>query len=426
MEQILLYLSFGFFIIWYLVRPLLVLIFGLLNKKKITNFTSHQAEGVSVVIPCHNEEAVIKETLLSVLNQKVPFDFELIVVENNSTDQTFSIIKELAKEFPQIKPYSLKIPRYRQNGTRINPISYAMNFGVKKSIFPIILRLDGDTQLGNQHVMKKMVQPILQNEAVLCACNVAVENATENILTRLQVIEYFLSMDVDRKAQQLLQTLICASGALQAFSKEEFWISGGYTDNIHVSEDMDLTLKMHRQGCVKFVEDAVVYTDVPITLKNLLKQRVWWTQIGMICTYQHKKGVYNKTYGKNGLVGFIGLPLKIFLSFQSFFGLIIKGITSIVAVLSGITTDIIETFIIISIIHVALDVFSVLICIPVSKNRKVLSNLWLMPIATLIYGPILNLVKIYAVFNGVYKVNKESIVLSKQTKEGSDTKSFVA
>jgi cellulose synthase/poly-beta-1,6-N-acetylglucosamine synthase-like glycosyltransferase len=412
----------AFFIVWFIVRPLLVLVFGLMKKKKIVQKSYHQGKGVSVVIPCHNEEKIIANTLLSVLKQEVTTDLEIIVVENNSTDQTFEVIQQLANKFPQIKPYSISIPRYKEDGTRINPISYAVNFGVKKAVFPIVLRLDGDTQLGEPHVLTKMIRPILNKEAVLSACTVGVENNNENIITRLQTIEYFLSMEVDRRAQQLIQTLMCASGAMQAFCKETFLAVGGYTDNIHVSEDMDLTLKMHRCGGVKLVEDAIVFTDVPNNPKLLMKQRIWWTYIGMICTYQHKKGLYNKEYGKFGLVGFIGLPLKIFLSFQAIIGLIMRGILTVSSVFSGATTDIFQTFIVVSLIHVALDAFSVLVCIPVAKNKQAVSSLWLIPIFTLIYGPLLNFVKLYAVISGIFKVNKERIMLQRKFMEHTDLK----
>lgn len=419
LEQFLLYFSLGFFIVWYFVRPILVLILGLLDKKKEDHLSFDHGEGVSVVIPCHNEEETIEETIRSVLNQVMSCAVQIIVVENNSTDRTFDVVQKLAEKFYQIKPYSLTISRFKYDGTRVNPISYALNFGIGKATFPIILRLDADTQLGEPNVLKKMVLPIIQKQAVLCGCNVGSENDKENILTRLQTIEYFLAMEVDRKAQQLLQTLVCASGAMQAFCKEAFLAVGGYEDNIHVSEDMDLTLKMHRIGCVQFINDAVVYTDTPNNAKQLFKQRTWWTYIGMVCAYQHKKGLFNREYGKFGLMGFIGLPLKIYLSFQSFVSLIIRVIASVVSVLSGITVNLTETFITITLIHVLLDAFAILICIPVAKNKQVISNLWLIPIFSLIYGPLLNLVKVYAVFSGIYKVNKERIVKSRQIEKTS-------
>jgi len=69
---------------------------------------------VSVCCMTYNQEKYIKETLLSILNQKTNFEFEIIIHDDASKDDTVSIIKELAKNNKQIKPIFQKENKHSQ------------------------------------------------------------------------------------------------------------------------------------------------------------------------------------------------------------------------------------------------------------------------------------------------------------------------
>ncbi len=94
----------------------------------------------SIVIPAHNEEKYIKETLQNITNLNYPKDkFEVIVVENGSTDKTLGIAKKFEKE-------NIRIFSSTEKG-----VSRARNFGVKNinqnSDWAVFL--DADTILKN-------------------------------------------------------------------------------------------------------------------------------------------------------------------------------------------------------------------------------------------------------------------------------------
>lgn len=61
---------------------------------------------ISVIIPAYNAEKYIKEAIASVLDQTYRGDYEIIVVNNGSTDNTFSVVEELAEEHPCIRLFS--------------------------------------------------------------------------------------------------------------------------------------------------------------------------------------------------------------------------------------------------------------------------------------------------------------------------------
>ena len=52
---------------------------------------------LSIGLPVYNEEKYITDTILSILNQTFT-DFELIIIDNNSTDNTFNILSLLSKK----------------------------------------------------------------------------------------------------------------------------------------------------------------------------------------------------------------------------------------------------------------------------------------------------------------------------------------
>jgi glycosyltransferase involved in cell wall biosynthesis len=88
---------------------------------------------VSVIIPVHNGEKYISESLQSLINQSYP-NLEIVVVDDGSTDRTPEIVKEFSREFPQVTYL-----RQEQQGQGI-----ARNNGVKISRGEYLMFLDAD------------------------------------------------------------------------------------------------------------------------------------------------------------------------------------------------------------------------------------------------------------------------------------------
>ena len=86
---------------------------------------------ISIVIPLYNKERFIKETLKSVLNQSIQ-DYEVIIVDDGSTDNSASIISD-------INDHRISIFSNSNNG-----VSHARNFGISKSNSDLIALIDGD------------------------------------------------------------------------------------------------------------------------------------------------------------------------------------------------------------------------------------------------------------------------------------------
>ncbi len=106
-----------------------------------------------MILPCYNEEETIEGAIKSILAQKVNRPMEIMAVENNSTDDTFRILQRLEKEHPEVRAASTLTRR------GYNPISEALNYGISLVRYPIIVRLDADTQLGSPMAIEESSDP---------------------------------------------------------------------------------------------------------------------------------------------------------------------------------------------------------------------------------------------------------------------------
>ncbi len=111
---------------------------------------------VSVMIPVYNGEKTLKQCIASVLNQSYK-NYEVIVVDNNSTDETEEIIKKFHKLNPKVKYiFEEKIGR-----------SAARNAGIKSSVGKIVVMTDSDCVVSKNWI-EKIIRPIVyENETAV-------------------------------------------------------------------------------------------------------------------------------------------------------------------------------------------------------------------------------------------------------------------
>jgi hypothetical protein len=132
----------------------------------------------------------------------------------------------------------------------------------------------------------------------------------DNILPRLQVLEYTRAFLLGRMAWSQLDGLMLISGAMGMFDRETVIMSGGYS-NMTVGEDMELVLRMRRFKSerkekyeVTYIPDPLCWTEVPSDLKSLKKQRTRWTRGLIESLWAHRKLFMNNNYGHLGLLGY--------------------------------------------------------------------------------------------------------------------------
>jgi len=102
---------------------------------------------VSIIIPCKNEEKYIGKLLESIKNQKIDFDFEVIICDADSTDNTVSIIKSFQNDLP-IKIISGGLP------------SVGRNNGALEAKYDVLLFMDADCYLKHDKIIKYAVNKL--------------------------------------------------------------------------------------------------------------------------------------------------------------------------------------------------------------------------------------------------------------------------
>jgi len=263
-----------------------------------------------------NEEKSIAKTIESMFASDYPEDkYEVIVVDNNSKDESIKIAKGLKEKYPKLKIFSEK----RQGK------GCAINRGIKESRSEIVFTMDADTIVSSDAI-KKMVRYFKDNQ-VMSVCPTMLIYKPKTIFQKIQQIEYLFGIFL-RKVFGSIDAIHVTPGAFSAYRKS-FFDKHGLYDEGNITEDFEIALRIQSLGYrIEYSIDSKVYTIAPPKFKPLLVQRRRWYTGTMKNTWNYRKLISRK-YGDMGI--FI-LPLAWFCIFMSVFILnytIIKTILNI-------------------------------------------------------------------------------------------------
>ncbi|MDN0199895.1 bifunctional polysaccharide deacetylase/glycosyltransferase family 2 protein [Streptomyces sp. S.PNR 29] len=246
---------------------------------------------VSVVIPAYNERLCIAKTLRSLAASDHPV--EIIVVDDGSTDGTADIAESLALGHVTVIR--------RPNGGKPS----ALNTGILRASHDIIVMLDADTVFAPSTV-RRLVQPFADPVVGAVAGNAKVGNC-RRLLGRWQHIEYVMGFNLDRRMYDLLRCLPTIPGAVGAFRATALRDAGMMSGDT-LAEDTDITMALHRaEWEIRYVEDALAWTEAPATLRELWRQRYRWSYGTMQAVWKHRHALLQR--GHAGHFGRLGLPL---------------------------------------------------------------------------------------------------------------------
>ncbi len=323
----------------------LITVFFSRLKKKPFDLSKETLPYVSVIIPAHNEAAIIDRCLNALKIQDYPHErLEVIVVDDGSTDGTQEKVKNHIN--------GLNNGKNGSNGLRINgkfvPVgdfsgvvklhakphtgkAEALNTGIISSHGEIIINIDSDVVLAPD-ALRKMVEAFVKDPLLGAATgNIEINpeiieekdeegnlvldekgeplskklSSLERFLAFSQFLEYLSAFRLGREAQAATGTLYTLSGAFSAFRRDVLFKSSLYKSRT-VSEDTDLTLDLHRQPVkIGYVSEAKAYLEPVIEWDELYAQRVRWSRGQLEVCGIHKDICRNF---KAGLLGFFGLP----------------------------------------------------------------------------------------------------------------------
>jgi cellulose synthase/poly-beta-1,6-N-acetylglucosamine synthase-like glycosyltransferase len=230
---------------------------------------------VSVLVPAYNEQDVISSCVRGILASEYRA-LEVIVVDDGSKDRTSAIVGELSQEDRRLRA----VCHIRNLGK-----AAALNTGIADARSELIVVIDADTAPHPQFI-GRMVQPLLEQLADAVAGNVKVA-ARPGWITALQRIEYVACFNSTRLFQGRQGSITTIPGAAGAMRRTALLAMGGYSGDTK-AEDADLTLRMmHGRLSVQYLREAIVYTEVPLSWRALLHQRIRWLYGNLQCMLRH-------------------------------------------------------------------------------------------------------------------------------------------
>jgi peptidoglycan-N-acetylglucosamine deacetylase len=247
---------------------------------------------VTVLIPAHNEENVIEQTVTSVLASNLP-NLQVIVVNDGSADRTGEL---LDRRFGQDE--RVRIIHQVNRGK-----AAALNVAMSQADTEIVVTIDADTEV-EPDAIRKLLRHFSDPKTGAVAGNVKVGNRSR-WLTRWQALEYITSQNMEKRAFDLLNCITVVPGALGAWRKKAIDAAGGITADT-VAEDADLTIAIRRLGWrISYDEEAIAWTEAPETPGALIRQRFRWTFGTLQSFWKHSGTLFRP---KCGTLGWIALP----------------------------------------------------------------------------------------------------------------------
>jgi cellulose synthase/poly-beta-1,6-N-acetylglucosamine synthase-like glycosyltransferase/peptidoglycan/xylan/chitin deacetylase (PgdA/CDA1 family) len=250
---------------------------------------------VVVVVPAYNEGIGIERAVRSLADSDYP-DFEVVVVDDGSTDDTAAIVEGLGLEHVRL----LRKP----NGGKAS----ALNAGIAASSAPVVVMVDGDTVF-EPEALRLLVQPLADDTVGAVSGNTKVGNRG-GLLGRWQHIEYVTGFNLDRRMYEVLQCTPTVPGAIGAFRREALAEVGGVPGDT-LAEDTDLTLAIGLTGRrVLYADDARAWTEAPSSLGDLWRQRYRWSYGTMQAVWKHKRALLTRD-PRERRIGRLALPYMI-------------------------------------------------------------------------------------------------------------------
>ncbi len=307
---------------------------GLVRLERVR--MSPLAPPISVLVPAHNEEASIVQSVESLLALEYP-DFEVIVANDGSKDGTLERLKQRfhlletdmlyiqdvpsqpvrAVYMSQVEPRLLVVDK-EAGGSKADAVNAAFNAASS----PYICVVDADSIL-ERDALVRIVVPILTDPKRVIAAGgiVRVLNGSRiedgrmrevrlpgSAVERIQVVEYLRAFLVGREGWAFFNMLTIISGAFGIFRRDLVRQVGGYRPAA-IGEDIDLVMRLHRHMReqktdyhISFVPDPVCWTEVPSDVRSLARQRARWQKGLLDVLWPNRDMLWPAPYGRLGLI----------------------------------------------------------------------------------------------------------------------------
>lgn len=262
----------------------ILFVYGKLAFYKVKSQQENAADKpVSIIICAHNEQENLKAYLPGILEQDYP-NFEVIVVNDCSGDDTKWVLKEFTEQYAHLKIVEIKEHIQLKHSKK-----FALTMGIKGAQHPYLLMTDADCQPNGSNWLREMAGSFQENKEIVLGyspyfkfpgfLNRLIRFETSH--TAMSYLSYALKGDA-----------YMGVGRNLAYKKDLFFSAKGFTEHMHIkSGDDDLFVnanaKKHNVE-INIHPDAFVYSDPKRTWKSYYKQKARHSGASTLYKGRHK------------------------------------------------------------------------------------------------------------------------------------------
>ena len=363
------------------LRTAVLLVFARRHSRQPQRAAATDLPPVSVIVPAYNERVGIEACLRSLCASDYPA-FEVIVVDDGSTDDTADVVRALG------------LPRVTLIGQENAGKPAALMTGIHAAAAEIVVLVDGDTVFEPQS-LRHLVAPMVDERVGAVSGNTKVGNR-RGLIGRWQHIEYVIGFNLDRRMFDVLECMPTVPGAIGAFRRRALDDIGGVSDDT-LAEDTDLTMGICRAGYrVVYAPMARAWTEAPSSVGALWRQRYRWCYGTLQAMWKHRHAIVER--GASGRLGRRGLPYL--LIFQVALPLLapVVDVATVAGMFTGRGTELVTAWL----VFLAVQVFSAVYAFHLDGER--LRTLWALPLQQLVYRQVMYLVVVQSAASALYGI----------------------
>lgn len=240
--------------------------------------------GVTIIVPCYNEEEWIQETIFNAVDQDYPMDkLEVLIVDDFSTDRSVEMAqKALDKLYAEAERFKTKervrlIRQPKNAGKR-----EALAVGAKAAKHELIVFVDSDSFLAPDAI-RNLVQPFQDPKMGGVSGRTDVANTYTNNLTKMQSVRYYIAFRIMKAAEAYFDAVTCLSGPLSCYKKSivlehmDAWLNQRFLgQRATFGDDRAITNFVLRKHRTSYQDSAICNTIVPNRHAMFLKQQMRW------------------------------------------------------------------------------------------------------------------------------------------------------
>lgn len=265
-----------------------------LDRKRMGEGKSSEYPMVSIMVPAHNESIVIRKTVLSLLGFDYPKDrYEIIVINDNSSDHSAEVLKEIQKNHPTRKLIVINTDNIMGGKGKSN----ALNIALSVAKGTVIAIYDADNTPAPD-ALRILVENLMEDDKLGAVIGkFRTRNRNASLLTRFVNIETLAYQCMNQAGRYFFFKLCTIPGTNYVIRRSIIDAMGGW-DTKALSEDTEISFRLYRMGYyIKFMPLAVTWEQEPQKLKQWFKQRTRWAKGNLYVLIKNFKYAFDPKAG---------------------------------------------------------------------------------------------------------------------------------